>query len=407
MCLKQDRQCPDKNERNEGLMKKNRVSIFWKYVRILLNIIIPIVGTVLICTVGMAVVRFFLPFLIGWLIAMIAGPLVRFLDTKVKILRSFSSFAIIVVVLGGIVAALCWMVSWLGRQVVDLIQNMPALESTMREQAALLQDKLAGLVALLPEEISVSVDNTGSKIIDYLAGYIGDFSQPVISAAGGFVSAIPNAFVYLIVTILSAYFFLADKENISKTVSEVMPASLKEKANLMKGRAASLVGGYFFAQLKIMCMIYIILVIGFLIMGVDYSGLIALLVALLDFLPVFGTGTVLIPWAIIELIMGDYLHGIGMLVLYGVTLLSRQLLQPKLVGDAMGLNPLTTLVFMYLGFRFSGIAGMILAVPIGMMVIELYHIGIFDSFLKNCALLIRGINDFRRGDVSENEQDEK
>lgn len=177
-----------------------------------------------------------------------------------------------------------------------------------------------------------------------------------------------------------------------------MPASVKEKANLMKSRAASLVGGYFFAQLKIMCMIYIILVVGFLILGVDYAGLVALLVALLDFLPVFGTGTVLIPWTIIELIMGDYIHAVGMLVLYGVTLLSRQLLQPKLVGDAMGLNPLTTLFFMYLGFRFSGIAGMILAVPIGMMIIELYHIGIFDGLLQNCSLLIRGINGFRKGE---------
>lgn len=379
-------------------MKENRVSIFWRYVRILLNICIPIAAMVLVCTVGVAIVKFFLPFLIGWIIALIAGPLVRVLDKKVKILRSFSSIAIIVVVLGGIIAVICWMVSWLGSQVVDLMENLPSLESTMREQVALLQEKLGGLVVLLPKEISVSVDNAGSKLIDYLSDYVGEFSQPMILAAGGFVSGIPNAFVYVIITILSAYFFLTDKEKIGKAVGDRMPASVKEKANLMKSRAASLVGGYFFAQLKIMCMIYIILVVGFLILGVDYAGLVALLVALLDFLPVFGTGTVLIPWTIIELIMGDYIHAVGMLVLYGVTLLSRQLLQPKLVGDAMGLNPLTTLFFMYLGFRFSGIAGMILAVPIGMMIIELYHIGIFDGLLQNCSLLIRGINGFRKGE---------
>ena len=378
-------------------MEKDRESVFLKYVRILLNIMIPIAAVVLICTVGVAVVRFFLPFLIGWFIAMIANPLVHFLDKKVKILRSFSSIAIIVVVLGGIVAALCWMVSWLGKQVVDLMENLPVLESAMRNQASVLEDKMTSFVEVLPLEISVSINDVGTKLIDYLAGYIGNISRPMISAAGGFVSGIPSALVYLIVTILSAYFFLTDKEKIGKTVADVMPDSFKEKADLMKSRAARLVGGYFFAQLKIMFLIYVILVIGFLILGVDYAGLIALLVAVLDFLPVFGTGTVLIPWTIVELIMGNYLLGAGMLVLYGVTLLGRQLLQPKLVGDAMGLNPLAALFFMYLGFRFSGITGMILAVPIGMMFLELYHIGVFDRFLENCSLLVKGIHRFRNG----------
>lgn len=378
-------------------MEKDRESVFLKYVRILLNIMIPIAAVVLICTVGVAVVRFFLPFLIGWFIAMIANPLVHFLDKKVKILRSFSSIAIIVVVLGGIVAALCWMVSWLGKQVVDLMENLPVLESAMRNQASVLEDKMTSFVEVLPLEISVSINDVGTKLIDYLAGYIGNISRPMISAAGGFVSGIPSALVYLIVTILSAYFFLTDKEKIGKTVADVMPDSFKEKADLMKSRAARLVGGYFFAQLKIMFLIYVILVIGFLILGVDYAGLIALLVAVLDFLPVFGTGTVLIPWTIVELIMGNYLLGAGMLVLYGVTLLGRQLLQPKLVGDAMGLNPLAALFFMYLGFRFSGITGMILAVPIGMMFLELYHIGVFDRFLENCSLLMKGIHRFRNG----------
>lgn len=378
-------------------MEKDRESVFLKYVRILLNIMIPIAAVVLICTVGVAVVRFFLPFLIGWLIAMIANPLVHFLDKKVKILRSFSSIAIIVVVLGGIVAALCWMVSWLGKQVVDLMENLPVLESAMRNQASVLEDKMTSFVEVLPLEISVSINDVGTKLIDYLAGYIGNISRPMISAAGGFVSGIPSALVYLIVTILSAYFFLTDKEKIGNTVADVMPDSFKEKADLMKSRAARLVGGYFFAQLKIMFLIYVILVIGFLILGVDYAGLIALLVAVLDFLPVFGTGTVLIPWTIVELIMGNYLLGAGMLVLYGVTLLGRQLLQPKLVGDAMGLNPLAALFFMYLGFRFSGITGMILAVPIGMMFLELYHIGVFDRFLENCSLLVKGIHRFRNG----------
>ncbi|MBQ7433894.1 MAG: sporulation integral membrane protein YtvI [Lachnospiraceae bacterium] len=367
------------------------------YVRILLNIVIPIIAVVLVCTVGVAAVRFFLPFVIGWVIAMIANPLVRFLDKKVRILRSFSSIAIIVVVLGGTVAILWALVAWMSRQMIDLTENLPALKDAVQTQIDLLQLRLGGFLDTLPFTVKLPFPDSDTDLIDYVAKYVGNLGEILMPAAGNFVSSIPSALIYFIVTLLSSYFFLVDKDIISRKVSEHLPSSFQRTMVEMKDRAGRLVGGYFFAQLKIMCLIYGILVIGFLILGVQYSGLIALLVAVLDFLPVFGTGTVLLPWAVIELILGKYVPGVGMLVLYGVTQLSRQLLQPKLVGDAMGLNPLATLVFMYLGFRFSGVAGMILAVPVGMMVIELYHVGVFDGFLYNCSLLIKGINDFRNG----------
>lgn len=374
------------------------------YVRILLNILIPILTVVLVCTVGVAAVRFFLPFVIGWVIAMIANPLVRFLDKKVRILRSFSSIAIIVVVLGGTVAVLWALVAWMSRQIIDLTVNLPVLEETIKTQVNLLQMRLGNLLEALPFPVKLPIVDSNTDLIDYIAGYVGKLGEVLMPAAGNFVSSIPSALIYFIVTLLSSYFFLVDKDVISKKVAEHLPPSLHHTMAVMKDRTGRLVGGYFFAQLKIMCLIYVILVIGFLILGVQYSGLIALLVALLDFLPVFGTGTILLPWAVIELILGNYFSGVGMLVLYGVTQLFRQLLQPKLVGDAMGLNPLSTLVFMYLGFRFSGVAGMILAVPVGMMVIELYHIGMFDSFLENCMLLIRGINAFRHGTTEAEEE---
>ena len=120
------------------------------YVRILLNIVIPIIAVVLVCTVGVAAVRFFLPFVIGWVIAMIANPLVRFLDKKVRILRSFSSIAIIVVVLGGTVAILWALVAWMSRQIIDLTENLPALKDAVQTQIDLLQLRLGGFLDTLP-----------------------------------------------------------------------------------------------------------------------------------------------------------------------------------------------------------------------------------------------------------------
>ncbi len=148
-----------------------------------------------------------------------------------------------------------------------------------------------------------------------------------------------------------------------------------------------LVGGYFLAQFKIMFVVAAILLAGFFILGIKYSFLLALLVAILDFLPLFGTGTVLIPWAVVKLLVGEYPMAVGLILLYVLTQVVRQVIQPKIVGDSMGLPPLMTLFFLYLGFKLHGISGMILAVPIGILVIDLFRYGAFDPMIESVKLL--------------------
>ena len=131
-----------------------------------------------------------------------------------------------------------------------------------------------------------------------------------------------------------------------------------------------------------------------------------MLIAVLDFLPVFGTGTVLIPWAVIKVISGEYAFAAGLALIYVLTQVVRQIIQPKIVGASMGLPPLTTLILLFLGFKFRGIAGMILAVPIGMVVIKFYEYGAFDSLIANGKLLIKEIGKLMREDGEESEAQE-
>ena len=151
------------------------------------------------------------------------------------------------------------------------------------------------------------------------------------------------------------------------------------------------------AQFKIMFMVALILLAGFVVLGIRYAFLLAILIAVLDFLPLFGTGTVLLPWAVVKVFSGEYMLAAGLALLYVVSQVARQMIQPKIVGDSMGLPPLMTLFLLYLGFKIRGISGMIMAVPLGILGMKLYEYGMFDSLIRNVRLLVREIEEFRRG----------
>lgn len=155
------------------------------------------------------------------------------------------------------------------------------------------------------------------------------------------------------------------------------------------------VGGYFKAQFKIMGVVFLILLVGFAVLGVRYFVLIAFLISFLDFLPFFGTGTAMIPWGIYKFLMGDYKMAILLIAIYAVTQLVRQLLQPKLVADSVGMNPLVTLLLLYIGYRIGGVLGMILAVPVGMVLINMLQAGAFDYILDDVRILVDGILELR------------
>lgn len=197
---------------------------------------------------------------------------------------------------------------------------------------------------------------------------------------------------------MSSYFFLAERERILEFWRNHLPLGCRRYLEKLKEDIRHLVGGYILAQFKIMFLVAFILLAGFLVLGIRYGLLLAILVAVLDFLPVFGTGTVLLPWAVVKLLSGEYMLALGLVLLYVVSQVARQMAQPKLVGDSMGLPPLLTLVLLYMGFKVRGISGMILAVPLGILAIRFYEYGIFDSMIENMKLLAKEIEQFRRGE---------
>ena len=253
-----------------------------------------------------------------------------------------------------------------------------------------------GLFAFLPEEIRSGWSQLGEHLGSAVGPLLQQAASPTVEAAGTVARSLPAVLVYTVVILLSSYFFIVDRDRILNLLHTYTPSWAAGYLTYLKKDVKRLVGGYFLAQFKIMFVVGLILFAGFWILGVSYAPVLALAIALLDFLPVFGTGTVLIPWALLRIISGDYAFGAGLGLLYILTQVVRQLVQPKLVGDTMGLNPLLTLFLLYLGFKISGISGMILAVPVGLLVMSLWQYGAFEGMISSFRQLVQEIQNFRR-----------
>lgn len=366
----------------------------WRhYLRLVLNIAFPLGGWLLVCILGPVFLRFFMPFAIGWILALMVNPLVRFLERRVRLVRKHSSAIIVIGALGAVVGLLYLFFSRLFRLGGVLVRQLPSLYAGIEGE---IQRNMEGILALLPSGAQDAWRAVGSDLGTYIGTLVEKAASPTMEAAGTVARGIPAMLVYSVVTILSAYFFIADRDRIMAFLREKCPSWLLGYSSYLKGEVHHLVYGYFMAQFKIMAVVWVILTGGFFVLGVGYGPLWAALIAFLDFLPVFGTGTALIPWGILKLLGGEYAFAAGLLLIYVLTQVIRQIIQPKLVGDSMGLNPLMTLFLLYIGFKAAGIAGMILAVPFGMFFLNLYHYGAFSGITDSAAALIRDINRFRR-----------
>lgn len=365
---------------------------YWK---VAVSLAFSLVGTVLCLYFGYKLLGFFMPFVIGWVIASIASPVVNWLEKRMKLIKKWGSALIIIGVLGVLGLLIYLLVSTISREIISLIQNMPDMYQDLEAGMETIGENLKGIFHLLPVGVQEGWHTMMNNLEQTMGDMIGRLSEPTVSAAGRFAKGIPSALIATIVTFISAYFFIAQREDVIRLAKKIAPNALVTRMTMVTDNLKYAVGGYFRAQLKIMVVVYMLLLAGFLLLGIHFAFLLAFLIAFLDFLPFFGTGTALIPWAVYKFMMGNYKLVIGLLILYGVTQLVRQLIQPKLVGDSMGLNPLVTLVLLYAGYKAGGVFAMIFAVPAGLIVINLHKAGAFDYILDDAKILAEGILSLR------------
>lgn len=366
------------------------------YLKIIVNLLLTVTGAVLLIIFLPKLIGFFLPFVIGGIISMIANPLVRFMEKRIKIVRKHGSAIIIITVIAAVVGVLYLVIWMIVKEVGALIGDMDRLVKQAESIADTLSQKLSVVYQMLPLSIQKLLDSLNEGAGEALTKLLQGVNLPSISDAGGYVKSIAEVLLMAIFTILSAYFFTAERETISAAMKKFVPESVMNGYKIVADNFKSAVGGYFKAQFKIMLILTGIMFIGFAFLRVNYSLLLALGIAFLDFLPVFGTGAVLWPWAIVDVIMGNYIRAIFLGVIYLLCQLIKQILQPKMVGDSIGISPLSTLIFMFIGYRIRGILGLILGIPIGMVLVNFFRLGMFDRIIRGFKIIASDINEFRK-----------
>lgn len=317
---------------------------------------------------------FLLPFFLAFALSSIMEPLIKLIKNKLHISRKISAPIVLLLMLGIIVFLVVLAILKLINELKALVVTAPDFFHTLYLQIIEWTDKGSSLMAWLPPEIT---DNLGS-VISNISATITNLGKSIVKGAYTTAISFPEALVFTLITIMATYFMSSDRERISAVLTRHLPESWIKRILIIKKDMFSALFGYLRAALIIMAITFTELFIGFNIIGVGYPLLLAFLIAIIDALPVLGTGGVLIPWAIYSFVTNDIKMGVSILVLYVVVLVIRQVIEPRVVGHQIGVYPLLTLTAMYIGLQLIGFAGLILG-PITFLLIRNIIIAIYKN----------------------------
>lgn len=318
-----------------------------------------------------------MPFVIGLIIALIFRKVIDYIEKKTRIKRSFVSIIILIVFYGILVL----IINIIGARVFtflkDLFGQLPDLYRYTIEPAL---DKAVNNIMDQFPDIKPYAEDLLLNISDSLFSYIKNASATVISTITGLAGKVPSILIKLIFTIVSSFFFTIDYYKISDFLMRQISDNRKEMVLKLKNKGLGTIAKFIRAYTAIITITFTELSIGLWILGISNPFLFGALIAFIDILPILGTGAVLLPWAIIALILGNTKIGIGMFILYIIITAVRQAIEPKIVGQQIGLHPIITLILMYVGVQLMGVLGLLLLPVIATIIKTLNDEGTIHLF---------------------------
>ncbi len=311
--------------------------------------------------IGKYIVAALLPFLIAIAIALLLRPGVDFLAKKTKLSKKLCAVFLLILLFFLLGIALTFGINCLIAELYRLVDRLSGKSEQIGEMLSALFLRVGNISSRIPiikdivaleglETLGVKIDEA---LHDLAGKLVGSITTKIPSFISNFAAALPAFFLFLVVTIIATIYLVLDYD----AIMSALPACFSG----IKSNTKKFLGKYFRAYLLILFLTFCELFVGFTVLRVDYAFLLAFLIALVDILPIFGVGTVLLPWSILLFFLKNFSLGFGLLILWCAVTVVRQIIEPRIVGGTFGIHPILTLLGMYVGFHLFGIAGMLLS----------------------------------------------
>ena len=302
-------------------------------------------------------------------------PVVAYLRVHLRFRRSFSALLLTLVLLFLLGGLLSLLGTTLANQAYALLKKAPLLLERVPQLLDAFFARLDGYSAAFPQWLRDSLYGAVMRALSDAESFFSDLTGRLLSFLGSFAAALPRRVLSGATTVLAVYFTIASYPTLCRMFKTRLSGKTIRSLRLFRSGVTQSLSRYLRAELTISFLTFLQLLLGFFLMRQDYALLLAFLITLLDALPVFGTGTALVPWALLSLLFSSVPKAIALLALYLCTLLVRNVLEPKLLASQAGLPPVASLFAMYLGFCTFGVAGMIAFPFLLLLAAQTYRLG--------------------------------
>lgn len=349
------------------------------WLRLGIRLILTALVVLALVWLGPPLLSLLMPFVLAFLLAWLLNPIIKAIQKRVGIPRGVLSLVLIFLlfaVAGGLLGVLVYSVA---SELVSLAGNWQSIWDSMLSAGQVVGDALSGFFGHLPPEVLDTLNTMTANLMVWLQAFLSSALSNLAAGAGSFAMRVPPFAVASVIFVMASYFIVADYPRIRFLFLDHLSKNIHGFLGDVKRTAAAAFGGYVKAQLILSIGVFFILLIGFVVIGEPYAVLLAFLLAILDFIPIVGAGTAMIPWAVVNLFTGNYRHAIELMVIWGIIALFRRVAEPKVVGDQTGLSPILSLVSIYVGMQVAGVAGMIFGPVLCMVVINICKLDVLNG----------------------------
>lgn len=352
-----------------------------KRLSFIINVVFVAVVAVLVFLGLKYVLGWVLPFILAFCIVSLVHPLMRLIKKHLRIKQSVVSLIVMVliyVLVAGLLFLLIMQIAMLVRD--GFTQLMPYYNTVIQPALNKAFDSIMAFIHNLPPQWQEQLSNIQGQIFTALQSFLGNLSQWGFDVVSRMTSSVPSFLIAFVFTIMLSFFISMQYETVVEFIKIQLPPRVKGVISDLRSIVKDTIFKYFKAALTLMVITMVELSIGLMFLRTNNAIPIAAGIAVFDALPFFGTGAIMIPWCLIELLQGNYSYGFGLAILYAIVTVIRNIIEPKIVGDKLGLNPIVSLTAIYVGFKLFGVLGMIFMPILTQIVMELHNNGTIRLF---------------------------